>query len=56
MRITSQTATLLLADITLHDELGNVYSRFEKVKFTVSTTLRSLFTCTDAALEKKEHR
>lgn len=53
MRITSQTATLLLADITLHDKLGNVYSRFEKVKFTVSTTLRSLFTCADAALEKK---
>lgn len=56
MQVTSQTAAQLLVDITLHDELGNVYSRFEKVQFTVSTALRSLLTGTAEALDKTEGR
>lgn len=54
MHIVNQTATVLLVDITLHDELGNVFSRFEKVKFTISSALRALFSRTSEAADKKE--
>lgn len=54
MHIANQTATALLVDITLHDERGNVYSRFEQVKFTISTTLRALFSRAAETQEKKE--
>lgn len=54
MRIINQTATALSVDITLHDESGNVFSRFEKVKYTVSSTLHSLFARTLEARAEKE--
>lgn len=54
MHIISQTATVLLVDIILHDELGNVFSRFEKVKFTVSSALRALFIRISEAPEEKD--
>lgn len=54
MHLVNQTATVLLVDITLHDERGNIYSRFEQVKFTISSTLRALFSGTAETQAKKE--
>ncbi|WP_434523954.1 SDR family NAD(P)-dependent oxidoreductase [Photorhabdus asymbiotica] len=48
MRINTKTAQELVADITLHNSMGNVYSRLHNVKFIVSAALRELFTQTDS--------
>ncbi|WP_240487662.1 SDR family NAD(P)-dependent oxidoreductase [Photorhabdus australis] len=53
MRINTKTALELVADITLHNSMGNIYSRLHNVKFTVSAALRELFTQTDSKQVEK---
>ena len=50
MAVTAQTATTLLADVTVHGADGKVYSKLSGLQFTVSKKLRQLMCDPEASV------